>query len=86
VPVPGLAADATVECSPLVSIESGGATIADVSVTVEPLGGGRYGARVRSTDSSVPAGLYVGTLKTPDGRVRTPVQLYVARTREAGPA
>jgi hypothetical protein len=84
VPVPGLTPDTPVECSPLVSIESGGATISDASVTVEPLGGGSYGARVHTTDSAAPAGLYIGTLRTPQGPVRTPVQLYVARAREAG--
>ncbi len=86
VPVPGLAADTPVECSRLVSIESGGATISDVSVTVEPLGGGRYGARVHTSDLTAPSGLYVGTLQTPGGQVLTPVQLYLARAREAGQA
>lgn len=84
VPVPGLTADTPVECSQLVSIESGGAILSEVSVTVEPLGGGRYGARVQTSDSSAPPGLYVGTLQTPQGQLRTPVQLYVARAREAG--
>jgi hypothetical protein len=83
VPVPGLAADDPVECSRLVSLESGGATISQVSLAVEPLGGGRYGVRVGTTDTTLPPGLYVGTLQTPGGRVLAPVQLYLARTREA---
>jgi hypothetical protein len=86
VPVPGLAAGDAVECSRLVSLESGGATIPEVSLTVEPLGGGRYGVRVGTTDTTLPAGLYVGTLQTPGGRVLAPVQLYLARTREADQA
>ena len=85
VPVPGLAADSPVTCSALVSIESGGAQISDVSVTVEPLGGGRFGARVSTGDTTSPAGLYVGTLKTPDGKELAPVQLYLARAGEAEP-
>ncbi len=83
VPVPGLTADTKVECSPLMSIESGGAALSDVSVTVEPLGDGRFGARVQTTDVSVPPGLYVGTLRIPGQEAATPVQLYVARAREA---
>jgi hypothetical protein len=86
VPLPGLAANTAVTCSPLVSLESGGATISDVSVTVEALEGGVFGARVQTTDSTAPAGLYAGTLETPGGKKLAPVQLYVARVREAGTA
>ena len=71
------------QCSRLVSIESGGASISEVSVTVEPLAPGRYGARVHTTDLDAPAGLYVGTLQTPGGQDLAPVQLYVARARGA---
>jgi hypothetical protein len=84
VPLPDLTPDTAVECSCLVSIEAGSATIPDVSVTVEPLGGGGYGARVGTTDTTVPAGLYVGALQTSDGRVLAPVQLCLARTEQAG--
>jgi hypothetical protein len=34
---------------------------------------------VRTTDTSVPPGLYVGDLKRPDGQILTPVQLYLSR-------
>ena len=71
VPVPGLTADTPVECSQLVSIESGGAMVSEVTVRVEPLAGG-YGARVQTSDTSVPPGLYVGTLQTPEGQLGRP--------------
>lgn len=37
---------------------------------------------VSTTNRSAAPGLYVGDLTTPQGRVLTPVQLYVARAAE----
>jgi hypothetical protein len=51
----------------------------NIVVTVETLEDGTYGARVRTTDTSVPPGLYVGQLKRPDGQILAPVQLYLSR-------
>jgi hypothetical protein len=67
--------------SDLVSIEAGGATIAsnNIVVTVQTLEDNTLGVRVRSTDTSLPPGLYVGHLRRPDGQTLAPVQLYLSR-------
>jgi hypothetical protein len=81
VPVAGIGAADRPVSSDLVSIEAGGATIASqsIDVTVKTLEDGTYGVQVRTTDTSVPPGLYVGDLKRPDGQILTPVQLYLSR-------
>jgi hypothetical protein len=81
VPAAGIGADDRLASSDLVSIEAGGTTIASANIvaTVHPLQDGTYGALVRSTDTSVPPGLYVGSLKRADGQILAPVQLYVSR-------
>jgi glycerol-3-phosphate dehydrogenase len=67
--------------SDLVSIEAGGATIVstNIVVTVQTLEDNTLGVRVRSTDTSLPPGLYVGHLRRPDGQTLAPVQLYLSR-------
>jgi hypothetical protein len=84
VPVTGIVESDRPVCSELVSIDVGTATIpaTDVTVSVERLGDGTLGARVRTTNTSAPYGLYVGRLLTADGRALTPVQLYVSRATE----
>jgi hypothetical protein len=81
VPAAGIGADDRLASSDLVSIEAGGTTIASANIvaTVHPLQDGTYGALVRSTDTLVPPGLYVGNLKRADGQILAPVQLYVSR-------
>jgi hypothetical protein len=81
VPAAAIGADDRLASSDLVSIEAGGTTIASANIvaTVHPLQDGTYGALVRSTDTSVPPGLYVGNLKRADGQILAPVQLYVSR-------
>jgi hypothetical protein len=81
VAVAGIGPDDRPVCSDLVSIEAGAATISSnsVVVTVETLDDGTYGVRVRSTDTSVPPGLYLGHLKRPEGQILGPVQLYLSR-------
>jgi hypothetical protein len=81
VPVAGIGPADRLVSSDLVSIEAGSATIASQNIvaTVETLEGGTYGVRVRTTDTSVPPGLYVGHLKRPDGQMLAPVQLYLSR-------
>jgi hypothetical protein len=81
VPVAGIGPADRPLSSDLVSIEAGSATIASQNIvaTVETLEGGTYGVRVRTTDTSVPPGLYVGHLKRPDGQMLAPVQLYLSR-------
>ena len=71
--------------SDLFAIEPGTATIParDLTVTVEPAKDGSLGARVRTTNTTVPPGLYVGDLKGPDGRELGPVHLYVSCATEA---
>ena len=85
VPLPGLAESDRPVSSDLVSIDAGSATIParDVAVTVERLPDGTVGARVRTTNTSVPHGLYVGRLDAPDGRPLAPVHLYVSRATGA---
>jgi hypothetical protein len=84
VPVAGIGADDRLVSSNLVSIEAGGAAIAsqNIVVTAHALGDGSYGAEVRTTDRSVPPGLYVGSLMRTDGQILAPVQLYVSRVVE----
>jgi hypothetical protein len=81
VPVAGIGPADRPVSSDLVSIEAGAATImsTNIVVTVETLEDGTYGVRVRTTDMSVPPGLYVGQLKRPDGQILAPVQLYLSR-------
>ena len=81
VPLPGLDRDASPQVSRLESIEAGGATIdtADIRVSVVPLPGGVPGVRVVTTNTVVPAGLYVGTISAADGTALAPVQLFVSR-------
>jgi hypothetical protein len=78
--VPGLAAGARPTASDLVSIEAGGASIpaSRLIVTVESLGDGEYGVRLRATAASASAGLYVGQLAIAGGPQGIPVQLYVS--------
>jgi hypothetical protein len=85
VPVPGLAGTDRPVCSDLVSIDVGTATIParDVAVTVLGLPDGTVGARVQARNTTVPHGLYVGQLATPDGRPLAPVHLYVSRATGA---
>lgn len=85
VPVAGLGPSDRPVPSDLVAIEPGTATIPakDLTVTVQQADDGSLGARVRTTNTSVPHGLYVGDLKSPDGRELGPVHLYVSRATEA---
>lgn len=84
--VPGLVPDDPLECSQLVSIEAGGATIprSAVAAKVVALPDGSSAVRVETTDRIVRAGLYVGQLLDPTGKPVAPVQLYVSRAQEAG--
>jgi hypothetical protein len=86
IPVRGLGPADQPSCARLVSIEAGGATIgaSEISVTVEPLGQGTYGARVQTVNTSAPPGLYVGRLEAPDGTMLAPAQLYLSRATQAG--
>ncbi len=85
VPVPALAQSDMPVVSDLVSIEAGGATInaAEVTVTVHAVAGATPAVRLHTTNTSVPAGLYVGSIVSPAGLAGTPVQLYVSRATEA---
>jgi hypothetical protein len=85
VPVVGIAETDTLVCSELVSIGPPPSRLpaTDMTVTVESLGGGALGARVRTTNASAPHGLYVGRLHRLDGRVVAPVHLYVSRASGA---
>lgn len=86
IPLPGLETGTVPVCTDLTSIEAGAVRIRanEVSVSVEDIDEQTRGARVRTTNTSVPAGLYVGELHTPDGRRLVPVQLYVSRAGGAG--
>jgi hypothetical protein len=87
VPVPGLSADDRISCTPLVSIEAGGATIPDSSltVTVVQLDDGNYGARLATNEATAVPGLYVGELRVdPERRPSVPVQLYISRATAVG--
>jgi hypothetical protein len=79
--VAGLATTDTPVCSDLVSIDVTTTTLpaADVTVTVQTEQDGVVGARVETTNASVPHGLYVGRLATTDGRPLAPVHLYISR-------
>jgi hypothetical protein len=81
VPVAGITESDRAVSSELVSIDSGSAIIpaADVAVSIERLADGSLGARVRTSNTSVPPSLYVGRLDTADGRPLAPVHLYVSR-------
>jgi hypothetical protein len=81
VQVPGLTGSDRPASSDLVSIDVGTAVIpaSDVAVTVLALPDGTVGARVQTTNTSAPPGLYVGGLAAPDGRALAPVHLYVSR-------
>jgi hypothetical protein len=81
VPLAGIGADDRLVSSDLVTIEAGGAAIASQNIiaTVHALGDGTFGALVRTTDTSVSPGLYVGNLKRADGQILAPLQLYVSR-------
>jgi hypothetical protein len=86
VPLPDPAPPDQPVCSALVSIEAGGATIPPeaVAVTVVDLPDGGKGARIATTNRSLPAGLYVGELRSAAGNALAPVQLYLARAAGAG--
>ena len=85
VPVPTLAPADAPTVSDLVSIEAGGAVIAaaEISVAVQTEGGATPSVRLRTTNTSAPPGLYVGTLLGPAGVAGTSVQLYVSRATGA---
>jgi hypothetical protein len=85
VPLAGLGPRDHVTITALESIEAGGATISpnSLDVSVVAVEGGTYGARIVSRDRTVAAGLYLGQLEGPDGRVLSPVQLYVSRASGA---
>jgi hypothetical protein len=71
--------------SDLVSIEAGGAVLAatEITVTVHAEVGTTPSVHLRTTNTSAPPGLYVGSLVGPAGVAGTPVQLYVSRATEA---
>lgn len=85
VPVPTLTPTDAPTVSDLVSIEAGGAVIAasEITVTVQTEGGATPSVRLRTTNTSAPPGLYVGTLLGPAGVAGTSVQLYVSRATGA---
>lgn len=78
--VPGLAPGSRPTVSDLASIEAGGARIGAnrVLLTVESLEDGEYGVRLRTTETSASAGLYIGQLAIAGGPQGVPVQLYVS--------
>lgn len=84
-PVAGLTASDRPVVSDLVSIEAGAATIPskDITVTVEASEAGASAVLLRTTNSTVAPGLYVGYLQGGPGAARTPVQLYISRATEA---
>jgi hypothetical protein len=85
VPVPGLGEQERPVVSDLRSIEAGAATIpaAAVSVAVVSLPDGTPGVRLRTSDTSAPPGLYVGSLLPAAGAPNAvPVQFYVSGARE----
>jgi hypothetical protein len=55
-------------------------------VSLVDLPGGGHGARIGTTNRSLPAGLYVGELRDAAGKSLAPVQLYLSRASgAAGP-
>lgn len=85
VPVPSLVEGDRPVVSDLRSIEARPATIAaaDLSVTPVLLPDGTPGVRLRTTDTRVPPGLYVGSLSpAPGAQNAVPVQFYVSGARE----
>jgi hypothetical protein len=88
VPLPDPSTEGRPVCSALVSIEAGGATIPAeaVAVSLVDLPDGGRGARIGTTNRSLPAGLYVGELRDEAGTSLAPVHLYLARASgAAGP-
>jgi hypothetical protein len=85
VPVPALTPSDAPTVSDLVSIEAGGAVLAatEITVTVHTEAGATPSVRLRTTNTTTPPGLYVGTLLGPAGVAGTSVQLYVSRATEA---
>ena len=85
VPVVGIAGSDRLVCSELVSIDRATARLpaSDMDVSVESVAGGSLAARVRTTNTSAPAGLYVGGLHRPDGQPVAPVHLYLSRATGA---
>jgi hypothetical protein len=85
VPVVGIAQTDRLVCSDLVSIDPSTAQLpaTDITVTVESLAAGALGARVTTTNTSVPHGMYVGRLSTADGRLLAPVHFYISRATGA---
>jgi hypothetical protein len=81
IPVTGLGPQEQPTVGDLVSLEAGGARLRprDVRVRRLRLPDGREAVQLHPADPQVPAGLYVGELRGDDGRVLTPVQLYVSR-------
>ena len=60
-----------------------GAGKSDIGVRFDVVARSVGRARVQTTNTAVPHGLYVGDLKSPDGRELGPVHLYVSRATEA---
>ena len=85
VAVPTLTPSDVPAVSDLVSIEAGGAVLAaaEITVTVHSEAGATPSVRLRTTNTTTPPGLYVGTLLGPAGVQGTSVQLYVSRAIEA---
>lgn len=85
VPVPTLTPSDAPTVSDLVSIEAGGAVLAatEVTVTVHTEAGGTPSVRLRTTNTTAPPGLYVGSLLGPAGVAGISVQLYVSRATGA---
>ena len=82
IPIPGLAEGDHLVCSDLASIEEGGPKIPanTISVSTEQVDPQTPGARLTTSDTSAPPGLYVGTIR--HGQQVTPVQLYLSRARD----
>ena len=81
----GIAGSDRLVCSELVSIDRATARLpaSDMDVSVESVAGGTLAARVRTTNTSAPPGLYVGRLDRLDGQPVAPVHLYVSRATGA---
>lgn len=85
IPVIGLGPNDQPRCTPLVSIEAGGATIpaSDLVATVRAVDASTYGVHVECTNAGVAPGLYVGAITTPEGNELSPAQLYISRASGA---